>query len=351
MCGIYATLWRGARRWKLKTPARFYFKNHLTGVKFTLAKEMNRENRLRWAEPRMQVPFENLSKGLIMPRINIESTLFTDVRFLDLVSALGSFDLALGALVHAWLVAQRWYTTPERTIPIEEWGKQRLNDAIVTVGLATIHEGRVRISGAENQFAWLLERREAGRRGGMKRVKNAAVKQTQAQLEQTKQTQAQLEQTKQTQANEPSYSSSYSSSSSSSSSNSLKKKKTKNANADAFGDPAPSQKFISAYVQAYKTKYGTGARPHLGGRTQGEIKRLLADIPIDRACALIETYCAMRDPWFETKAHDITTFIANLAKVGVALDTGHSTNAVQLQMQQKEDYFEAQRERLKAGLI
>mgnify|MGYP003343778758 CR=1 FL=1 len=55
---------------------------------------------------------------------------------------------------------------------------------------------------------------------------------------------------------------------------------------------------------------------------QGQIRRYLAETPIDRACSLIEQFCAMNDSWFSTKGHDFGTFVENLSKVGLALDVG-----------------------------
>jgi hypothetical protein len=80
--------------------------------------------------------------------------------------------------------------------------------------------------------------------------------------------------------------------------------------------------FISQYVKAYQRRYTQKARPVLSGKVQGQIKRFVAEHPLERACELIQVYLQMPDPWFETKAHDFTTFLENLNKVGLALDTG-----------------------------
>jgi len=87
------------------------------------------------------------------------------------------------------------------------------------------------------------------------------------------------------------------------------------------------QTFIIQYVQAYQARYGAKARPDLRGKTQGGIKRLLGEIPLERACNLIQIYLQMNDQWFLTKAHDFGTFAENLGKVGLALDTGKHTTA------------------------
>jgi hypothetical protein len=80
--------------------------------------------------------------------------------------------------------------------------------------------------------------------------------------------------------------------------------------------------FIGTYVKSFQGRYGDQARPALGGKVQGQIKTLLRDLPIDRACSLIQVYLQMETPWFKTKSYDIGTFIENLNPISLALDTG-----------------------------
>lgn len=101
-----------------------------------------------------------------MARINIEDSLYQDHRFLSLCIKFGSIETALGAMVRVWSVAQKFYVLDDRKIPREEWVKQGLNDAVIEVGLAENVDGRVRVAGVDEQFKWLLQRIEAGRRGG-----------------------------------------------------------------------------------------------------------------------------------------------------------------------------------------
>ena len=69
-----------------------------------------------------------LNKGEFVARINIEDSIFKDSRFIKLTIRMGDFHKALGALVHAWIVAQKWYLTPERMIPKSEWKEQDLSN-------------------------------------------------------------------------------------------------------------------------------------------------------------------------------------------------------------------------------
>jgi hypothetical protein len=82
--------------------------------------------------------------------------------------------------------------------------------------------------------------------------------------------------------------------------------------------------FIGIYVKSFQSRYGDHARPDLGGKVQGQIKSLLKGMPYDRACQMIQVYLQMEVPWFNTKCHDISTFIQNLNPIGIALDTGQN---------------------------
>lgn len=255
-----------------------------------------------------------------MARINVEDSLFRDNRFLKLTIKTGSVPLALGLLIQAWIVAQKFYLTDSQTIPLDHWKAQELSDLLIEVGLAEIVGDGVRMKGAEAQFGWLKHRAEAGRKGGQTKAKNKAESKA-------KTSQAKSSKPKQTQASS-SFSFSYSSSSSNSDSKYLSSKGEGTASTDVDGAPSgglvksPIGLFVANYVNAYQLRYGMTARPPLSGKVQGQIKRFLSEVPLERACDMIQVYCQMQDKWFETKCHDFGTFIENQAKIALALDTG-----------------------------
>ena len=102
-----------------------------------------------------------------MARINIDDSLYTDSRFVKLVLLLKDYDRAIGSIVRAWTVAQKHFVTPEKMIPLDAWKRQDLRDEIIEVGLAERVGDFVRICGAEEQFAWITQRINAGRKGGI----------------------------------------------------------------------------------------------------------------------------------------------------------------------------------------
>lgn len=98
-----------------------------------------------------------------MARLNIEDSIFKDRRFYSLIEKCGSYPTALGELIITWITAQKYYLS-HGEIPFEIWKKQNCSDAVIDVGLATRTETGVRVCGQDEQFAWLYQKREAGKK-------------------------------------------------------------------------------------------------------------------------------------------------------------------------------------------
>jgi hypothetical protein len=103
---------------------------------------------------------------------------------------------------------------------------------------------------------------------------------------------------------------------------------------DLLGEPQlkPGQEFIRTYCDAFKARYGTN--PQIIGVDAGIAKRLVKDLGLPKAKALVETYLGMTDAWFLERRHDLKTFANNLQKIVVALETGYNpskkeTNAME----------------------
>lgn len=263
-----------------------------------------------------------------MARINIEDSLFKDGRFSNLTLALGSRALAIGVLVEAWIVAQEFWKLNKNGIPKTEWRKRRLSDALVTHDLAEDHGDFIYMCGSNNHFEWLIKCQESGRKGGMNGTgskKSRPMKTLDNSASGRKRTQADANLFLPSLPPTPSLNT-----------------KTKGGgevqqqellpggqDADASAIRSPISYFIGSYANAYKERYGPKTRPDLRGKVQGQIKSLLKDVPVQRACELVQVYLQMdgeRD-WFKTKGHDFTTFLENLNPIGVALDTGRAGGA------------------------
>lgn len=102
-----------------------------------------------------------------MARINIEDSIFKDVRFFKLFALCNNdFDKTLGLLVRAWILAQKHYLkTDHRLIPLDEWNQETDFQKLIEVKLSEIKPDGVYVCGSNEQFKWLLQRSDAGKRG------------------------------------------------------------------------------------------------------------------------------------------------------------------------------------------
>lgn len=107
-----------------------------------------------------------------MSRINIEQSIFTDARFFNLSLKLGSRSKALGALVFAWEMAQRFFLKHESLIPLEDWIKLEGNKEIIESGLAELNQNEVYVKGGRDHFNWIDKRSKAGQKGGRSSAKS-----------------------------------------------------------------------------------------------------------------------------------------------------------------------------------
>lgn len=242
-----------------------------------------------------------------MARINVDDSIYRDSRFMDLCVQLGGMEVALGSLILAWDMAHRFARSPSGYIPQAEWSKLKHGQAIQSVGLAEVRDGGVYVKGSSEKCKFIRERSEKaaeiGRVGGLKSQEKRRSKAKQSVAKTT-----------------------FSSSSSFSNSEEYSVGQTApEAQLPAVKNPVGL--FIATYVKAYQARYGDKARPNLLGKTQGQVKRFLGEVPIQRACDLIQVYCQMEGDrgWFQTKRHDFTTFLENLNPVSLALDTGQQS--------------------------
>lgn len=120
----------------------------------------------------MPVPELRIFTGGHLARINIEDSLYQDHRFIKLCTQIG-IDAALGAMVRVWTIAQKFYLKDDRKIPRDEWEKHGLRNEVLAVGLAEDKKGRIKVRGADEQFKWLIQRVESGKKGGLAKAKRS----------------------------------------------------------------------------------------------------------------------------------------------------------------------------------
>lgn len=222
---------------------------------------------------------------------------------------------AIGWVVRAFRLAQGFWCR-EQLVPKIIWDAVGFPPIMLKLGLIERRQEGIYVRGSEEQFAWLIQKSKAGKKSGISRGSR--------QLKEITHLEGTATNGEGTATNLFTPSSLLSSPSSLLSS--LKTKtKGKELKASRSVEPSPSASvFIASYVKAYQKTYGKKSRPQITGKLAGQIKNLLKTVPMDRACELIQVYCQMNDPWFKTKCHDFGTFLENLNKVSLALDTGQS---------------------------
>lgn len=109
-----------------------------------------------------------------MARINFEDRIYKDKRFHKLLALeQGDSFRAIGICVSAWELGMAWYLkSPNRNIPMAEWDKAEIPKSFIDAGLAKLTDSGVRITGADEHFAFLIKLQEAGERGGKSKSRN-----------------------------------------------------------------------------------------------------------------------------------------------------------------------------------
>jgi hypothetical protein len=112
-----------------------------------------------------------------MARINIEDSLWSDDRFLRFCIRIGNEHLAVGHMVMAFRMAQRFWCPDRLPIPLDAWKEAGFPGAMAECRLVESREDGVYVRGSAGHFDWLVKRSEAGHKGGLAKASKA--KQTQ----------------------------------------------------------------------------------------------------------------------------------------------------------------------------
>lgn len=225
-----------------------------------------------------------------MARVNIEDSIYKDERFINLAIEMRGKYPALGALVSAWSIAQQWFLkSATGDIPLDEWAKFEAGPLVESVGFASRRETGVYMRGAREQFAWLKQRSEAGRKN----------------IEEFNQRPLDDRST-----TDDGRTSSLLSSLSLSSSSSLTTQ-SHNSNTTARtrkrAEPNPkNRKTWEAYRNAYEARHGNTLKPNAGINSM--IKRLVENIG-DDAPAVAAFYVSHNDFQYVKSLHPMTLLI------------------------------------------
>lgn len=102
----------------------------------------------------------------LVSRLNIEEHFWSDPRFRALSQIIGDDDRAIGQLVRFWRLAQEQYKQNKK-ITEDQFRVAGLSDSLFDVGFAEKFQDGIVARGAQKHFDWLLQRKDAGRKGGI----------------------------------------------------------------------------------------------------------------------------------------------------------------------------------------
>lgn len=242
-----------------------------------------------------------------MARINIEDSLFKDVRFTSLMISLQSRHAAIGAIVDAFIIAQDFFLIEayNRMIPISEWKRRGALDQVIACGLAEIRGEFVYVCGSEKQFAWLIQRKNAGKSGGLSKSSNRIKRQSSLAVAKRPPS-GRYPLTLPLTPTLPL---------SPAPAQTLAQSKELNTLPIFEKKSAPDSKnLVSVYCDLWKSK--NGRSPDIRPKEAGQITKLVKDVGFDRAQKIMEVYFSMPDPYFVKRGYDVSTMISNLSAIG-----------------------------------
>lgn len=265
-----------------------------------------------------------------MARINIETKLWADPRFQDLMIKVGR-HAAKGMFLELVTLAQEYWFPDRKPIPMDVFERSGLR-ATVDIGLAELNDGGVQCAGSEKAFSWLFERQESGRKGGEASAKKRKGSGAQAKLSRAKasSSRAQANPSKSnplTLSLSPSLTLSSSSISSSSSD-------SKNLAPISSGDrtPAPREPSVISlvwkqYSQAYLKRHGDEAT--WNSRNAGMLKHFIARVPLEESPDIAEFYVSHNDSYYVRAKHPIAMLLRDAEKLRTEFRTQRQVTGVE----------------------
>ncbi|CAK9250661.1 unnamed protein product [Sphagnum jensenii] len=106
-------------------------------------------------------------RGTTLARINLEEKIWMDPRLKALSQKLGSEAMAIGYVILFWRLAQSMFIKG-RLVTENQFKLAGLPDSLFDCEFAVKTEHGIRAKGDKKNFGWLVERIEAGRKGGKK---------------------------------------------------------------------------------------------------------------------------------------------------------------------------------------
>lgn len=258
-----------------------------------------------------------------MAQLNIKEKWWSDPRRLALIDLIGEIA-ADGLMVKVWRLAQDYLHLHNTPIPKPVFERLPHYEELIKCGLVHRQRSYFYVKGTRSSFKWLIDSRSNGAKGGESKGKKSRDALETPNLIPSLNPSLSLI---------PNLNLNIINSNPEESPSEIPTEvvscvqvSRKVSKPKPEKEPLPTREFIGAYQAAYAKRYGPRAKVTLTQAHFGMMKRFLQETPIDRACEMVQVYLAMQDRWFETKAHDLSTFFANQTKIALSLDTGHDSS-------------------------
>ena len=293
-----------------------------------------------------------------MARFNIESSLFKEQGFQDLLIEVGNRHTAKGIVWELFETAQEYWYPDRKLIPIEVFKAKKLPEQLFAPnGLAELRSDGVYVRGSKDAFQWLFEKSEAGRKSGVaRRKKREELEAKPAKIrklkgnEQNEQMFASVEQTR-TNANEPERTgtSLLSSPIPTPTLNSYSLLSSKCAGLSEARTPAekPTAQTWRAYREAYELRYRVA--PTWNATVGGQLANFTRRVPIAEAPMIAAFYIAHNAPKYVSSGHSVGSLLQDSEKLRTEWLTGNRITAHDAKTAEFGDSLKKQMDRLARG--
>lgn len=109
-----------------------------------------------------------------MARINAEEQWWTDPRRSLLIRLIGNEDEADGASIKMWRLAQTFWVSGRKLVPVDIFQSMAQSENLMKAGLASIEGDMVYVRGSSAYLDWIIEQREIAKANGSKGGKKSA---------------------------------------------------------------------------------------------------------------------------------------------------------------------------------
>lgn len=243
-----------------------------------------------------------------MARINLEDCWWTDPRRSKLIKALGCEEMADGAAVKMWRIAQENWKHSCRLIPKQIFFSLEHASLLLGCGLAEERGDAVYVKGSSQYLDWVREKKEKAAENGAKGGKKSAQRPRDAQgklLPKSAKVQADAKQ-------KPSES----------------KLSVSISGSGGSDEPATTivlaasgaDKFIAGFCERFKAKYGTN--PDITGKEAGIAKRVAKDLSAEKVETYLDAFFSLPDPWLIKRRHPMEAFEAKKNELAVFAQNG-----------------------------